>query len=595
MTKRPLMGTDNILELQENGYKSTVSAISEIIDNSIQANASNVDVIIIKNTTRDYNEIDEILIVDNGEGMNEEVFNKALQMSSGTRSKAKNGLGKYGQGLPNSSISQTKRVEVYTTQKNKTLYNYIDLQEIHQTGEAFLPEIENVNSIEIPIIQAKKVSIPKKGTIVRWVKPNRVKPKTAKTLSEHVEKVAGRTFRYYLQGFTDGDGFYYKTKINIFVFDYNGNNYEPNKFLSKKSIKPFDPMFLMEGTQTEELFPESVHPTSQRFEEECKEIFKIRYNGDTIETEVELKFSFCKKEERNRYGNPPGQKPFGKLYLKRNLLGTSGYNNISVIRAGREIDSGNFGFIGDVSDPTHRWWSAEIIVSPVLDSIIGVDNKKQQASHIRFLDKDEEYDEDTNEIIRWISKYLDENISTIKKEIDKQNVGRDSTPETKGPGLPPGSETEHGTDPDPDGESTDDEKVEIKKEFSKWIKERYPLLEDKAISKIVDYSLSIRDYHIFIKSDLGDTQLYSYNVFGKKVLIEINYTHSFYKRFVHQFEEDPTQEKSLRSIRLLIGSLVNAEIENKTKDKALLKDRRKIRNRMAESLDDYIEDLYEGR
>ena len=37
--RRPLMGTSNILQLQDNGYKSTVSAISEIIDNSIQANA----------------------------------------------------------------------------------------------------------------------------------------------------------------------------------------------------------------------------------------------------------------------------------------------------------------------------------------------------------------------------------------------------------------------------------------------------------------------------------------------------------------------------------------------------------------------------
>jgi DNA mismatch repair ATPase MutL len=99
---RPLMGTDNILELQDNGYKSTVSAISEIIDNSIQANAKNIDIIIIKNTTKTEDEIDEILISDNGDGMNQETFNKALQMSAGSRSKAKAGLGKYGQGLPNS-------------------------------------------------------------------------------------------------------------------------------------------------------------------------------------------------------------------------------------------------------------------------------------------------------------------------------------------------------------------------------------------------------------------------------------------------------------------------------------------------------------
>jgi hypothetical protein len=61
---------------------------------------------------------------------------------------------------------------------------------------------------------------------------------------------------------------------------------------------------------------------------------------------------------------------------------------------------------------------------------------------------------------------------------------------------------------------------------------------------------------------------------------------------MQSFEEDSKNEKSLRSIRLLIGAMVNSEIVNKTLDKELLKDRRNIKNRMFESLDDYIEDLY---
>jgi hypothetical protein len=42
----------------------------------------------------------------------------------------------------------------------------------------------------------------------------------------------------------------------------------------------------------------------------------------------------------------------------------------------------------------------------------------------------------------------------------------------------------------------------------------------------------------------------------------------------------------------MIGSMVNGEIQNATQDKELLKDRRNVKNRMFESLDDYIEDLY---
>ena len=82
--KRPLMGVDNILQMQDNGYKSSVSAISEIIDNSIQANAKTIDVVIIRNTTRSKNEIDELLIVDDGDGMNMKVFDKALEVAIAT-------------------------------------------------------------------------------------------------------------------------------------------------------------------------------------------------------------------------------------------------------------------------------------------------------------------------------------------------------------------------------------------------------------------------------------------------------------------------------------------------------------------------------
>ena len=203
-------------------------------------------------------------------------------------------------------------------------------------------------------------------------------------------------------------------------------------------------------------------------------------------------------------------------------------------------------------------------------------------------------DEDTHEIIRWISSFTDENIKEVKKKmnlLDIDGSGGNSVVGQGKPSLPPGGQTEPG-EPGTEEDIDAIELKKIKKEFFNWIKERYDNLKDSEITKMVDYALSIRDNHIFIKSDLGDSALYSYSVFGTKVLIEINHTHSFYERFMKQFEQDPTQEKSLRSLRLLIGSLVNAEILNKTQEKSLIKDRRNLKSRMAESLDDYIDDLY---
>lgn len=591
---RPLMGTDNILELQDNGYKSTVSAISEIIDNSIQANASKVDVIIVKSTVRDHDEIDEILIIDNGDGMDKIVFEKALQMSSGNRSKAKKGLGKYGQGLPNSSISQTKRVEVYTKQGSNIYTNYIDLQEIYISGEPFLPNIEEVAKIEFPFLNLSKYKLPNNGTVVRWVKPNKVKPKTARTLTVHLEKLLGRTFRNFICGYTDKDGKIYKTEINVLVYDFNGATYEPNNLVSIHNIKPFDPLFLMLDTQMNDLFPSLTPPTSELFDEKIENVFNVEYNTEIVSTKVEIKISYAKKEVRDEYGRNAGSNALGKMYLYKNLIGTSGYDNISIVREGREIDYGSFGFLGDISDSKNRWWSVEILVEPVIDSIIGVDNKKQQASEIKLLDTTEVDYLDNHEILRWISEKLFENLKTVKKIIDKQGSSGSTGGKASASGgsLPPGGETEKGDAVDPEHEIGSEEEIKIKKDFFKWIKDRYIDLKDEEIKSMVEYALSIRDNHIFIKSDLGDTQLYSYTVFGTKVLIEINYRHSFYTKFMKNFEEDPTQEKSLRSIRLLIGSMVNSEIVNATKDKALIKDRRNIKNRMSESLDDYINDLY---
>lgn len=581
--KRPLMGTSNILELQDNGYKSTVSAISEIIDNAIQANAKNIDIIIVKNTTAVRDEIEEILILDDGVGMDAEVFERALQMSSGTRNKAKSGLGKYGQGLPNSSISQAKRVEVYTKKNGRILFNYIDLLEIYNSGEATLPDIELVESINIPLFKKSGIDIRESGTVVRWIKPDRVNPKTAKTLSTHIEMVAGRTYRYFIQGFNDVDGDNYKAKINIVVYDYNGKEYAKNGFISKMNIKAFDPMFLMSNTQMGE------NPTSILLGEEAKKTFSVLYNGEVVETQVKLRVSYCPRSERDVYGRNAGSTPFGEKYLNRNSVGNSnGYKNISIIRAGREIDSGGFGFIGDVSDPRQRWWSAEIIVEPTIDSIIGIDNKKQQASKIEFIESQDFNNEDVHEISIWISKYLSSNIKEALNQLKKEEAVMPIPPVGGGVSLPPGGESEPGTKPKP---SPDLKENEVKREFFEWIKSRYQELSDSQISEMVEYALTIRDNHIFVKSDLGDTTLYDHKVIGDKVLIEINYRHSFYDKFMRKFEEKG-DVLSERAIRLLIGSMVNAEIQVQTSDLAMISDRKKIRNATFITLEDYIVDLY---
>ena len=67
-----------------------------------------------------------------------------------------------------------------------------------------------------------------------------------------------------------------------------------------------------------------IHPTSELYNEPIKKKFAIDVDGETKQTEIEIRLSYCKKEERNRYGRNVGSTPFGTAYLKRNMLGTFG-------------------------------------------------------------------------------------------------------------------------------------------------------------------------------------------------------------------------------------------------------------------------------
>lgn len=578
--RRPLMGTSNILGKQNNGFKNTAWAIAEIVDNSIQAGASGIQIVFVARPDRN-NKVEEILIIDDGEGMSRETFDKALQFGSGTRDKATSGLGKYGQGLPNSSVSQTKRVEVFTSQGQGYLYNYLDLDEIYQSQEPFLPEIEEKNPKDVPAIKSMRLSIPEKGTVVRWVDMNRASPKTISAAMRHTEKLLGRIFRYYIKGFKNSEGEKVKCNIELLAYDYNGAMYTSSSYESIGSVKPFDPLFLTTGTQDERSFPQLSAPFSKRHGQTVNKEFKLP-SGE--KTKVEIDISYCPREYRDKFGRNAGSTDFGKHYLKRNLPGTS-YSNISIVRAHREIDSGHFNFIGDVSKPEHRWWSVEIRFEPILDDILGVDYTKQRADNIKLIDAEEGLDSDDNEIASWISQIIASNITSVFKIIKAPPAPSGKT--TQKQKLPEDLETEPGTPTDL--EDTD----ETKKEFADWVKNRYDKLSKNEVDSIVEHALSLADNHLFVPTDLGDSLLYSYQQVGSKVLIEINQSHPFYTRFFGALEgaNNPTL---LRSFRLLIGSMVHAHLSRPTTNKDVNRDRRDSQTVFGQKLADYIEDVFAG-
>ena len=95
--------------------------MSEIIDNSIEAEAKNVELIVFDELNqKGIRKIKKIVILDDGIGMDEAILATSLQFGNGSRLKStRKSLGRFGIGLPNSSVSQCNKVDVYSWRNNK--------------------------------------------------------------------------------------------------------------------------------------------------------------------------------------------------------------------------------------------------------------------------------------------------------------------------------------------------------------------------------------------------------------------------------------------------------------------------------------------
>src|SRR5438093_4603841 len=139
-----LVAVDRFIEAtRDSGYKGTNSAISELVDNSLQAGARRVWIRL--SAAHDETYPIEVLVLDDGSGMDDWRLVQALRFGGSSRFNDRSGLGRYGMGLPNASLSQAKRVEVFSWEKpDRTLFSYLDVDEIAAGRLREVPEAKTV-------------------------------------------------------------------------------------------------------------------------------------------------------------------------------------------------------------------------------------------------------------------------------------------------------------------------------------------------------------------------------------------------------------------------------------------------------------------
>ncbi len=159
-----------ILATRDTGYRSTSAAVAELVDNAIQAGATIIRVFVAQTGVGSERQV-SVAVLDNGDGMDSQTLSIAMQFAGSSRFNDRNGLGRFGMGLPNSSVSQARRVDVYTwRKKHRVLHTYLDVDAISDGAMRTIPKPK---SATLPSWADKHVR-KQTGTLVQWTRCDRL-------------------------------------------------------------------------------------------------------------------------------------------------------------------------------------------------------------------------------------------------------------------------------------------------------------------------------------------------------------------------------------------------------------------------------------
>ena len=316
-----------ILAMRDSGYKDTASAVAELVDNSLQAGATKISITLSNHDQEEKYPI-VLTVLDNGGGMDARTLRTALRFGGSSRFNDRQGLGRYGMGLPNSSFSQAQRVTVHTwaSSTGPVLTSHLDLEEVSSGSVVEVPTPYQVS-------RPNFINGYTSGTAVVLARCDRIDHKRISTITRKLLLALGRRFRYFLW-----------RGVSITV---NGD-----------LVEPIDPLFLN---------PQAMYTGATQFSEET--VYEVTANADdpSVTGFVRVRFSELPVVEWSKLSNQ-----------EKRARGIAKGAGVSIIRGGREVDYGWFFLGGKRRENYDDWWRCEIQFDPVLDEAFGITHTKQQ-------------------------------------------------------------------------------------------------------------------------------------------------------------------------------------------------------------------------
>ena len=564
--------------MRDSGYKNAAYALAELIDNSIQAGAKTVSLLCAESpgvvSVRQRMQISEVAVLDDGSGMDAATLRSALQFGNGSHLSDRSGIGRFGMGLPNSSLSQASRVEVYTWKSGKRAnYAYLDVEEINR-GE--LSEVPKPIERSIPPMWANAAGgLPASGTLVVWKNLDKCKWRTARAIVENSELLIGRIYRRFI-----ASG---QVAIQLRTFETS----TPNALTIDRLALPNDPLYLTPETSCPA--PWNINPMFQEYGEPIR----IPVAVDNRRVEVTVRFSIANPAARSGIG--AGARDHGK-HAKQNV-------GVSIMRADRELEL-QLGWTSP-SEPRDRWWGAEVEFPPELDEIFGVTNNKQSAqalSDIATLGIDDialregfnshnelqavwDEEHDPRGVLLRVKIYIDKNLSAIRKQLKAQTArDEDDTGQRHEVDSAEARGTEAIRQRQRDGllgasDSAENLPVEQR---------QHDIVQDLQASGLETEEATERAVRLlrdeikfeFVQADIESPAFFTVRPKGGVILINLNTSHPAYDHLVELLGQDSDEsdlealrarmKKSYRGLKLLLEAWARYEDElpPQQKDKA---------------------------
>ena len=581
--KQPIVSAKLAIEaMRDNGYKNTATAVAELIDNSIQAGGSKIELMIMEKI--DYAmanpkaRISEIAVLDDGHGMDATVLVAAMQFGNGTRLNDRSGMGRFGMGLPASSISQARRVDVWSWKKSgEVLHTYLDIDDL---GEGLVP---TPSKSEVPDIWKKaSQGVGKSGTLIVWSKLDRCVWKTAEALIRNSEFVIGRMYRKFI---FDG-----KVVIRMCAFSDTAP--------STKTIDQFaqanDPGYLLAPSSTP-----APYDQSPLFNQWGEVPYTVELGGE--KHVVDVRYSLVKPDARKVADGSAlaGATEFGK-HAKRNV-------GISLVRAGRELVLDQN--LVNSYDPTERWWGVEIEFPPSLDVIFGVTNNKQEARNfasVAELIAAESFEGSLQQEIERLTESGDPTVSlytiihAVKNQLSTMRKQLKANA-PKAPGAKKRYEAEETATAvtkkrQDDNHAGSSDAGELEDEEARKTALIADLTEagvgainaEELVSKVIDSGIK----YIFVPADLEGSIFFSVRPVAGEIVIKINNNHAAFDKLLSVLEEPVGDDvtaaelanrlsKASDGLKLLLMSWARYEDEAGTALKTQLQDMRTDWGRIA--------------